>query len=215
MPTPPSPGELRAFTEEHLLYEVGMLADLTKRLQEVWAHDHAAGKCDLEWLDLQTRNALVEAFAMHARGLLDFFYATPPVREDDALAQHFVQGEWKPPQQTEALRGVKKRVNKEVAHLTYHRLLVTDAAKEWSYGQIWLAFGEIIRAFLDQASPDRLPASVARQVASHLPPPKNTLAGLLERKHFSALASATNSESAALVWEPPDVGKGPEISSDD
>jgi hypothetical protein len=212
MPNAPSADELRAFAEEHLLYEVRMLTALTTRLKEVLEYDQKAGKRDLEWLDMETRNAQVESFAMHARGLLDFFYETAPVHRDDALARHFVDGEWNPPPQTEALADVKRRVNKEVAHLTYPRLLVTEEAKNWDYGRIWLDFGEVIRAFLDRASPDRLPPAVVSKIKEILPP-NDPLAW--DRERFSVLASATNSEMV-MVWEPLDrTGKGLEISSDD
>jgi hypothetical protein len=70
------------------------------------------------------------------------------------------------PQQTEALARVKERVNKELAHITSTRLLITEEAKDWDYGRIWLEFGEVIRLFIDRASPDRLPPKVEKQIRS-------------------------------------------------
>jgi len=79
-----TPKELRAFAED-LVYEVEMVAGLTKVLRGALAHDYEAGKRDH---DLPTRNAQVEAFAVHVRLLLDFFYEPSNVKPDDALASH-------------------------------------------------------------------------------------------------------------------------------
>lgn len=185
----PSPESLRAFAEEHLWYEVWMLSRLTDRLLAALQHDTAAGKRDLGWLDLETRNAQVEAFAIHARGLLDFFYPPLSRKRDDALALHYVEPVlWKPPPPTPALELIRGRVGKEIAHLTYGRLKVTEEAKKWDYGQIWLDMAHVVAAFIDTASRDRLPNTVAAKMLSVLPPAAS-------RPALAMSASATHSDA--------------------
>jgi hypothetical protein len=168
--------ELQAFATEHLDYELGMLAGLTKRLQGVLEHDGEAGKPDLEWLDRETRNAQVESFAIHARLLLDFFYPSEKPRDDDVLAKHFVDGAWRPPALTPALSELRQRVGKGVAHLTYSRLNVTEEGKQWLYTDICSDFGHVVRAFAAAASSERLPEDVRETMRELYREPKRSAA---------------------------------------
>jgi hypothetical protein len=160
----PTRDERRAFAEEHVLYEVWMLRGLTDRLLEVLAHDREAGGRDTGWLELPTRNAQVESFAIHARALLEFFYKPDRPRPDDALARHYCPRGWEPPKVGESLEVVKQRVGKEVAHLTYGRALLTEEARLWKYAAIWLDLATVLRTFLEHASPDLLPAETANRL---------------------------------------------------
>jgi len=98
------------------------------------------------------RNALLEAFTIHARVLLKFLYDENP-RADDVIADDFfpTSQEWKEvrPEMTEILEPIYGRVGKEVAHLTYDRQYVTDEAKQWQYLQILhdieVSFNEFLR----------------------------------------------------------------------
>jgi hypothetical protein len=170
----PRPDELRGFAKDHLLYEVEMFSLLTARLLKALAHDAEAGKRDLDWLDIETRNAQVESFAIHTRALLGFLYEPRHSKPDDAMASHFVPDGWKPPPLRPALQRVGPRVGKEVAHLTYGRLRVDEEAKGWPYGQIWLDVAAVLREFLAQASPELLPEEVARKIHGLTAPPSNT-----------------------------------------
>src|SRR5258708_1576575 len=105
-------------------------------------------------------NALVEAFALHTRNLVDFFYT--PATGDDVVAQHFFRqpGAWatvRPPLSS-TLKTAKQRANKEISHLTYGRLKVTAQTKPWLVGPITSALEAVLAVFLDRA--DRLPDSV-------------------------------------------------------
>jgi hypothetical protein len=82
------------------------------------------------------RNALLESFTIHARGLLQFFFSNQP-RPDDMVAADFLPSSavWDAARgaMPEVLANLGARVGKEVAHLTYGRLLVTEDAKPWSF----------------------------------------------------------------------------------
>lgn len=112
--------KLRAISE-HVLYEGQMVAGIGPALN--------AGQFGEDHGDV-IRNALVEAFAVHARGLSDFLFRAP--RQDDAAAeQFFAPGEWAALRGEEIspqLRAVRERTNKEIAHLTYSRLNVPEAS---------------------------------------------------------------------------------------
>jgi hypothetical protein len=135
------PEKLRAISE-HVLYEAQMLAGIWPALN--------AGQFGAEHADV-IRNALVEAFAVHARGLSDFLFNTP--REDDAAAEQFFG-----PDMWAALRGedispdlqaVRQRTNKEIAHLTYSRLNVPEASKSWMQLAIVLELQRVFFRFVE------------------------------------------------------------------
>lgn len=84
-------------------------------------------------------NTLLEAFAIHVRVLIHFFYSVNP-KKDDVVAEHFFEDsqDWKRqiPPKTEILKAAKKRADKEVAHLTYSRLKVAPEKKPWNFMEI-------------------------------------------------------------------------------
>ena len=101
---------------------------------------------DMKRSDEDLKKAFIESFALHYRNLMDFFYPNNP-REDDVLASHFIKEgvNW------DAIRPVftnfgknRRRVGKEVAHLTYARISVLPEEKEWNRAE---AAGEIITIF--------------------------------------------------------------------
>src|SRR2546423_653397 len=81
------------------------------------------------------RNALLESFLLHTRGLLHFLYAAQlnsRIEDDDFVAQDYLQGFTTqcPTEFAEAW----KRINKEIAHLTAERYLRKN--KEWKFFEI-------------------------------------------------------------------------------
>jgi hypothetical protein len=130
----------------HLRYELRML----------WDSGNA-----LAGLHSQTiSNALVESFALHARNLIDFYYATP--QQDDVVAEHFFSdpAAWARvrPTKTTTLDGAKTRANKEVSHLTYTRLSVSADKKGWPTDEIIRDLDAVLRVFCTEA--DLLPEDV-------------------------------------------------------
>jgi hypothetical protein len=123
---------LRRFAEEHLLYEAGMLHEVTGKLMNRYHKD-----------DLVVENALLESLGVHARNLIDFLWLGAPMKVTDAIASDYVN-DWKAPAMSERLSSVKNRVGKEMVHLSYNRLDVPEDEKGWQV----LGIGpEIIGAF--------------------------------------------------------------------
>ena len=95
-----------------------------------------------------TNNALIEAFGVHVRSLLDFFYSKG--KDDDVVATHFFSASiiWeiaRPFKSPEDLKRLKNRVNKEIAHLTYTRQKVKS--KLWSFKEIQDDLNKIVELF--------------------------------------------------------------------
>jgi hypothetical protein len=127
----------------HLQYEVWMFMELAGTL--------ATGRD----IPLVVKNALLEAFTVHARVLLNVFYPAKP-RLDDVLASDYFDdpGAWERerPPLSPTLQMVDGRVGKEVAHLTYARLAVTPEQKLWPFIEIARDMARVVIEF-DRLAP--------------------------------------------------------------
>ncbi len=141
-----SPDKLRAFSEEHLWYEVNMLYGVVDLLLK-GADDY------------YVYNSLLEAFVLHASNILDFFYK-PPAKPDDARAVHYVRDaeafKKALPSFTRKFGGFTRKRNKEVVHLSYTRLYVRPEEKRWGSPKITKDIRKIVDLFLDHADPELL-----------------------------------------------------------
>lgn len=144
--SPRSDRELRE-ASGHLFYELSMFELLAK----VLATD-LVGKGVL-------RNALLESFTIHARVLLDFLFDEKPRHDDVVAADFFVDRDapahWRP-EMPAALSEVDRRVGKEVAHLTYARLELTDESKRWHFRQIAAELHHLLTQFARSVDPSLL-----------------------------------------------------------
>lgn len=130
----------------HLDYEVRMLRRCANELDQ---------KNQPPWL----RCVCLEAFAIHIRNLLDFYYGDKG-KSDDALAKHYFRTaeEWN------AVRGsrpvtvklIMDRANKQVAHLTYKRIGQSDSESRWAYRNFLNVVEQMNRAFAKHAPPGTL-----------------------------------------------------------
>src|SRR4051794_16518894 len=128
----PPVDRLRRFAEEHLLYEAGMLYEVTGKLMNRHHGD-----------DPVVQNALLESFGIHNRNLIDFLWLGRPMKDTDAVACDWIE-RWEAPEMSERLANVKDRVGKEMVHLSYNRLDVPEDEKGWTV----LGIGpEVIGAF--------------------------------------------------------------------
>jgi hypothetical protein len=130
---------LQAWAGEHLIYELGMLRDVSIKL----GNRHHAD-------DGVVENALLESFTLHARVLLDFFYGNRR-KADDALASDFFADDtWERqrPDRSTALEEVNQRVGKEVAHLTYARADIPSDAKGWPIIPMYLELASVFSRFV-------------------------------------------------------------------
>ena len=141
---PRSPDELRE-ASNHLFYEIEMLRSTAELLGT-----GAFG-------DSQLANALIESFTIHARALIDFLYGERS--RDDVLAEDFFpEGVWERPTPPANLDvdAIRRRVGKEIAHLTYDRQQVTLALKGWNYVEVGNAILRGLEEFAMRVSPDLL-----------------------------------------------------------
>ena len=136
--------ELRK-SSNHLHYELQMFQGLVQGMAS-----GIAGEKNV------ISNSLVEAFAIHVRILIHFFYSDNP-QKDDVIAGHFIEN-WKTlaPKKTEVLKVAKTRADKEVAHLTFSRLKVTPEKKGWNFVEISNDLQVVINKFIELVPRDIL-----------------------------------------------------------
>lgn len=136
---------------EHLFYEMAMLANTAQLL----ASGHL-GESTLQ-------NAVLESYSIHLRTLMDFLYADTP-RRDDAVAEDFMPHgiEWstRRPKLTEALVLARRRVGKEIAHLSYERINARSDSgpvmKSWPFLALAMDIRAAFKAFVSLSSKSKL-----------------------------------------------------------
>ncbi len=133
--------------------------------------------------DVQT--ALVESFALHARGLSDFFFVPKRGRQPNAFAFDYFADDnpsWHrtlAPEQGPWLRRIKlsdrdpaasvDRFGKEIAHLTFEPdVPLADHARGWPVSPIANEIGEVLHVFVrhvvDGKVADDFKASAWREI---------------------------------------------------
>lgn len=140
-------GERRAISE-HLLLELQMVFLMADRLRR-----HLSGELVLPE---DMKIACIDSLVIHVRSLEEFIWGNPQNEHpDDALASDFfVDGEWEETRkriQNSGLRKVAQRAGREVAHLSYGRLGMTEEARLWQFDVIVCVIGNALRLFLDGA----------------------------------------------------------------
>lgn len=138
-------GERRAISE-HLLLELQMLFLMADRLRR-----HLSGELVLPE-DIKT--ACIDSLVIHVRSLEEFIWSDPgDEHPHDALASDFfAAGAWEETRkriQNSSLRKVAQRAGREVAHLSYSRLGMTEEARRWQFDVIVCVIGNALRLFLD------------------------------------------------------------------
>ena len=161
MPTR-STDELRALSE-HVLYDVQLFNRAVERLA---SHSITPS---LPW---DVEMVLLEGFATHARALTEFLYRDRARRADDGLAaEYFDNGEWARlrPRRPSELRQIPTRVGREIVHITYHRIRISEAAKAWNYGQVATALGGVVRVFVENVPEERVVPQFRKDAWEALP----------------------------------------------
>ncbi len=134
--------ELKA-ASDHVHYEIQMLRGTMALLAS-----RAIGTSVLS-------NALIESFTIHARALMHFLYPKLP-QDSDVLAEDFFEdaSTWMAarPDEPAAFGTARGRVNKEIAHITYDRQLVTPELKGWDFITLGNAILEVVQVFLRTVS---------------------------------------------------------------
>jgi len=145
--------ELAAFSQR-LLHGVQLYFRLSRTLARV----RVGFEPEPPW---ETSSAQVESFAMHTRGLADFFYTFKKGNfDDDAFAFHFFKSaeEWRdivgeagPWLRRVRFKGSREervdRFGKQIAHLNYDEDPVSDFARGWPVMQLSSEIGAALAQF--------------------------------------------------------------------
>jgi hypothetical protein len=140
---------------EHLHYELQMTFDLADVLGSAFAGPPASPT------DQLVRNALLEAFTIHVRQLINFFWgARSPnwkqTQQGAYAADYFDADEWKslrPARPQMLSRPLPGKVGWGVAHLTYPRARVTTQQKQWEPPMMCARLMPAARCFIDNVDP--------------------------------------------------------------
>jgi hypothetical protein len=112
--------------------------------------------------DPSLHNALLTAFGVHARNLLDFFYPPKALKPDDMISNDYYDNpsdwELQRPPMTEALKELREQVNKLNAHLTYQRIEWGNEKKWWKWTQAHQDLQTVLNTFLKSVPPQRIQA---------------------------------------------------------
>jgi hypothetical protein len=141
--------QLLDFSEEHLMYELNILR---------WLVDTIPNTPKSFQL-----SAYLESFAIHLRGLIDFFHTNPKdAKPDDVIAADFfdLPSGWNPRVPSASLSAARERANKEIGHITYKRKSGMDPTKPWPVSDLFNEIVPIARQFAAGASGKKLHETV-------------------------------------------------------
>ncbi len=145
--------ELRQFSANHLLYELEMLFFVSEILLLERFRSPESSQDNI------IKNALIESFTIHLRGMTDFLYRQRR-QPDDVLADNYVRDveEWRARrgEMPEGLRVAVQRTGKEIAHLTTKRYADGAAEKHWSPQELTKAVVAPLKRFVAAVPPERL-----------------------------------------------------------
>jgi hypothetical protein len=160
---PPSVAPIRPFQDaylynysnEHLLYECQ---------QFFWVSNVLGQGVVAQWVsdeDQRTliNNTFIENYALHLRSVIDFLCPSNSPHATDITANDFcASGVWTlhVSPMPSLLCAARKRANKEIAHLTSDRSLLTDQNRIWDYNQLSPEITRILRLFHQHAEKNRL-----------------------------------------------------------
>lgn len=117
--------------------------------------DHDRAVAGLPLRGLASRNALIEAFQIHARNLIDFLTDQPSRRE--ATAADFTVQEWSiAGGDRRALKRLSGEFSQRVAHLSWQRSQLDPAQQRVMTDDIYDAIRRYLLAFLEHVDPDRV-----------------------------------------------------------
>jgi hypothetical protein len=148
----------------HVLYEAEMTQTLVLRIGEMLI----VGEYP-QWL----MNAAVESFGIHVRAQLEFLYADSRKFDDDGIALDLVRNgeEWRATRgkRPRLLVEVAQRANKEIAHITFHRVALDEQARQWHVGNVHEALARVLKLFIPQVPEDRVERGWTRAMWKSLP----------------------------------------------
>jgi hypothetical protein len=153
-----------------LAYEVEVLSFATNTLVKLADERH--------WI----QNPLLEAFLVHTRNILDFLYPGTNLRDDDIIANDFFNkwDDWDTkafahleqnpylrtylqPQRGTRMSG-RWRINKQLSHLTYSRLGISEEEKWWDWPNIAVEIFRVLEIFEREAPREHLHAEFTQRL---------------------------------------------------
>jgi hypothetical protein len=162
----PVPTSVLIEASAHVRYEIEQFAGCTAILGRALLDEVPT------YMATIAHNALLESFTVHFRGLYDFLYLEPK-GDDMAAADWFPDGSW--PQRcvgpSQDLRAARKRVNKDIAHLTYDRLKRDGQDVFWPHEAIVEELRGDLWRFVDGVDQERVPSGFNGGVWQSLPWP--------------------------------------------
>jgi hypothetical protein len=146
---------LYSYSNEHLLYEC---------TQFFWVSNVLSQGAVAQWVPEPDQgtlmiNTLLEGFALHLRSVIDFLCPRSSPQSTDITADNFcASGVWRPlvSQFPHSLTTARTRANKEIAHLTSNRSLLSDQNRIWNYIQLTAEITRLLRLFRQHADANRL-----------------------------------------------------------
>lgn len=114
---------------EHVVYEVEQMAHLASFISAGTATSATVAGL----ADVALKNALIESMLIHLRALMDFLEGSAPHKADMAISDFLPPGKtWTSPTKMSITQTDRDRLDREIAHLTYHRKMTGDPTKHWS-----------------------------------------------------------------------------------
>jgi hypothetical protein len=147
---PRMPQELK-IVAHHLKYEKAMLEFTGERLLR-----HPS-PVNLDYA------VLMESFLIHARNLNEFFYGwemaangQKMLLQDDVIAEDFFDAKkrWLKPQTNRLSDELRQRINDQLSHLTYAR--VVGRYGDWDFSDIRQRMSNLVDLFFQEVSPDKV-----------------------------------------------------------
>jgi hypothetical protein len=135
---------------EHVLYEIEMFCSIAAYLETGVVDDVVRS---LQHEGLVVRNAMIEAFQLHARQLIDLL--TRPDQRDMS-ASDFTTTKWRQLKLSERRRGDFERFSQRVMHLSLKRADFTATQQRVHSRRIRRDLGDDIRRFLDAIDEGRV-----------------------------------------------------------
>lgn len=153
---------LLTYSEEHVFYEVDMFFGLAAMLSVPSRGVVGPSVEDAT----RVNNALIEAFGIHLRNVLDFLYIDRLQPTDVVAADFFPAGTWQTirPAISRTLQDARTRANKELAHLTTERLAGSVPQKVWAFSALANEVKPLIQLFVARASSTALSPRVAQAI---------------------------------------------------
>ena len=178
MKRPYSDAELTAYSDEHVWYEVWMFFEVVTALTRVSAsassyvssttsgpttvaapfgvpNSIAPPPGSVMRPSTVLNNTKIESFMAHLRNLIEFLFTLKPGDTDVTAVDFCAPGAWKPVI-TQTLTDARRRVNKELAHLTTDRISGSPLRKQWDVTRLAQELKSHLQDFVARADPAKL-----------------------------------------------------------